>query len=118
MNQTQDVMNCIHLGLDNGALALEEQTVGAATLKALTATEKRVQRLMVELLVPSRQRQDIAQAFAIVRGGMEQMVDLDERDHKLAQQLCGAHEALVARKERAAGKAAPVATEAVATRQG
>jgi phage terminase small subunit len=119
MNQTQDMMNVIHLGLDNGALALEEQRVAAATLKALTATERRIQGLLVEMLAPAWMRRQAADAFEIVRGGIEQMSDLDARDRTLAQELCGAHEALVARKERAARQGgSQTATEAVATRQG
>lgn len=119
MNQTQDVMNCIHLGLDNGALALEEQTVGAATLKALMATEKRIQEMLVELLAPEYMRRRAEDAFAIVADGLAQMVELDIKDRTLALKLCGAHEALVMKRKRAARQGgSQTATEAVATRQG
>lgn len=91
MNQTVDMMNVIHLGLDNGALALEEQRVAAATLKALTATERRIQEMLVELLAPDWMRGKATLAFVALAAEMER-----------AARQSGSREA----------------TEAVATREG
>jgi len=105
MNHTRDITEAINLGLDNAALVLEEARVGAAVLKALAATDRLIQELLIELLAPAHMRRKAEDAFAILAGGVGQMVDLDARDERVARELCAAQEALT---KRAAGKAALV----------
>ena len=98
---TSELRAATDAGLDNAALALEEQWVGEAMSLSLRASERIVGRALADGRVTRHEQLDVRTVLAVLREAVERSMRLDEEDARIARGLCRLHEALA--KERAAG---------------
>lgn len=100
MRTTRDVARLVEDGMENAALAMEEQRVGAATALTLDATDRVVFDAIADGTITRREWREIRTHLAVLREGLSQMLVLDERDQCIARRICGEADALA---RRAAG---------------
>lgn len=94
----------VEAGLDNCALAIEEERVGDAVVFTAEATERLVCRAITDGVVTRHEVIAIRTALAVLREGLRQIRELDRTDAQVARTLCGALEATA--KKRASGELA------------
>lgn len=96
-----NLATAIESGLDNQALALEEGRVGDAVVLTFDATQRLIDKAIADGQITRRERIDIRTHLAVVAEGLAQMVTLDRQDAEVGRVICGAHEGLIAERERA-----------------
>lgn len=93
----------IESGMDNMALAIEEQRVGEALVLAADATERIVREAIRDGLVSRHEITRIHDALFVLWSGIYRSLALDEQDAQNGRAICGAHEELTRRRHEPRG---------------
>lgn len=90
-------------GLDNVALAIEENRVGEAVVMTFDATRRVVAAAIADGIISRREQANIRTHLAVLGEGLAQVVALDRQDAEVARGITGAHEELARRRHEARG---------------